>query len=127
MKYRKAERGSMKYPLELKQKVLKDYFEGKDGIRGLERTYGIQHQLILSWIKTCQQPSYRMRQGKVPKEAALHLNEPPVFNDPRKELEYLRAENAYLREMLMLSGVRKNGRKKKALPPSNDSAHEATP
>jgi len=50
-----------------------------------------------------------------------------VFNDPRKELEYLRAENAYLREMLMLSGVRKNGRKKKALPPSNDSAHEATP
>ena len=28
MKYRKTERGSMKYLLELKQKVLKDYFEG---------------------------------------------------------------------------------------------------
>jgi hypothetical protein len=28
MKYRKTERGGMKYPLELKQKVLKDYFEG---------------------------------------------------------------------------------------------------
>jgi len=39
----------MKYPLELKQKVLKDYFEGNDDIRGLERTYGVPHQLILSW------------------------------------------------------------------------------
>lgn len=126
MKYRKTERGSMKYPLELKQKVLKDYFEGNDGIRGLERTYGVSHQLILSWIKTCQKPSSRMRQGKVLKEAALHLNEPPVFEDPKKELEYLRAENAYLREMLTLSGVRKNGRKKKALRLSSDSAHEAT-
>jgi hypothetical protein len=56
MKYRKTERRSMKYLLELKQKVLKDYFEGNDGIRGLERTYGVPHQLILSWIKTCQQP-----------------------------------------------------------------------
>jgi len=126
MKYRKTERGSMKYPLELKQKVLKDYFEGNDGIRGLERTYGVPHQLILSWIKTCQQPSSRMRQGKVLKEAALHLSDPPVFADPKKELEYLRAENAYLREMLTLSGVRKNGRKKKALRLSSGSAHEAT-
>jgi len=35
----------MKYPLELKQKVLKDYFEGNDGIRGLERTYGLPQRL----------------------------------------------------------------------------------
>ncbi len=117
----------MKYPLELKQKVLKDYFEGNDGIRGLERTYGVSHQLILSWIKTCQKPPSRMRQGKVLKEAALHLNDPPVFADPNKELAYLRAENAYLRELLALSGVRKNGRKKKALRLSSGSAHEATP
>jgi hypothetical protein len=68
-----------------------------------------------------------MRQGKVLKEAALHLNEPPVFEDPKKELEYLRTENAYLREMLTLNGVRKNGRKKKALRLLSDSAHEATP
>jgi transposase-like protein len=88
----------MKYPLELKQKVLKDYFEGNDGIRGLERTYGVSHKLILSWIKTCQQPSSHMRHGKVLKEAALHLNEQPVFEEPKKELEYLRAENAYLRD-----------------------------
>ena len=27
----------MKYPLELKKKVLKDYFDAVDGIRGLER------------------------------------------------------------------------------------------
>ena len=113
MKYRKTERASMQYPLELKQKVLKNYFEGNYGIRGLERTYGVPHQLILSWIKTCQKPSSRIRQGKALKEAALHLNEPPVFEDPKKELAYLRAENAYLREMLTLSGVRKNGRKKK--------------
>jgi hypothetical protein len=51
-----------------------------------------------------------MRQGKVLKEAALHINEPPVFEDPKKELAYLRAENAYFREMLTLSGVRCQGR-----------------
>jgi hypothetical protein len=39
-----------------------------------------------------------MRHGKVLKEAALHLNEQPVFEEPKKELEYLRAENAYLRD-----------------------------
>ena len=37
MNYRKIERRAMKYPLELKTKVLKDYFDGVDGIRGLER------------------------------------------------------------------------------------------
>jgi len=103
----------MKYPLELKKKVLKDYFDGRDGIRGLERTYGIQHQLILSWIKKCKNPGKRIRQGEEAREARLHLHEPHVFEDPRKELEYLRTENAYLREMLILNGYRKNGRKKK--------------
>jgi transposase-like protein len=98
MKYRKTEREAMKYPLELKTKVLKDYFDGVDGIRGLERTYGIQHQLILSWIKNCENPQKSLRQSKETKEACLHLHKPPTFQDPRKELEYLRTEIAYLRD-----------------------------
>ncbi len=109
MKYRKKDRGSMKYPLELKTKVLKDYFDGIDGIRGLERTYGVKHQLILCWIKNCGNPPGSIRPSKETKEACLHLHEPPAFQDPRKELEYLRTENAYLREMLILSGYRKSG------------------
>jgi len=116
----------MKYPLELKKKVLKDYFDGVDGIRGLERTYGIQHQLILSWIKKCKNPGKRIRQGEEARKARLHLHKPHVFEDPRKELEYLRTENAYLREMLILNGYRKNGRKKKDLLPSNKLPYEAT-
>ena len=126
MKYRKTERGPMKYPLELKTKVLKEYFDGVDGIRGLERTYGIQHQLILSWIKSCGNPQKCLRQSKQTKETCLHLHEPPAFQDPRRELEYLRTENAYLREMLVLSGYRKNGRKKKDLQPSERLRPEAT-
>jgi transposase-like protein len=126
MKYRKAERQNVKYPLELKRKVLKDYFDGTDGIRGLERSYGIPHQLILSWIKRCENPSQRLRQGEATKQACLHLHEPPSFDDPRKELEYLRTENAYLREMLTLSGYRKSGRKKKDLLPSKNLSNEAT-
>ncbi|HNV35834.1 MAG TPA: IS630 transposase-related protein [Rectinema sp.] len=63
MKYRKTERQGVKYPLKLKRKVLKDYFDSTDGIRGLERTYGIQQQLILSWIKRCENPAQRLRQG----------------------------------------------------------------
>lgn len=90
MKYRKIERRTMKYPLELKMKVLKDYFDGVDGIRGLERTYGIKHQLILCWIKNCGNPPGSIRPSKETKEACLHLHEPPAFQDPRKELEYLR-------------------------------------
>lgn len=116
----------MKYPLELKKKVLKDYFDGIDGIRGLERTYGVQHQLILSWIQKCNTPAKSIRQRKETKEACLHLHEPPQFENPRKELEYLRTKNAYLREMLILSGYRKNGRKKKGLLPSKGSPKEAT-
>ncbi len=36
----------MKYPLELKQKVFKDYSERNNGMQGLERVYGVAHQLI---------------------------------------------------------------------------------
>ena len=66
------------------------------------------------------------RQSKETKEACVHLHEHPTFEDPRKELEYLRNENAYLREMLILSVYRKNGRKKKGLQASQSLLYETT-
>jgi len=46
----------------------------------------------------CEGPHKSIWQSKETKEACLHLHKPPTFQDPRKELEYLRTEIAYLRD-----------------------------
>jgi len=110
-----------KYSLEYKKQVLKDYFDGVDGIRGLGRKYGIDHQLIVGWVKRSNDPEKKYQLGAKAKEVCLKLKDPPQFNSRDNELEYLRTENAYLKEMLHLCGYQKTGRKKKDSKQSQES------
>jgi transposase-like protein len=121
MEYRKRAREMRKYSLEFKTRVLKEYFDGIDGIRGLARKYGIDHQLIASWVKCSNDPEKNFRLGSRAKEVRAKLKDPPRFENHDKEVEFLRTENAYLREMLTLCGYQKSGRKKKDLKPSSDA------
>jgi len=120
MKYRKHPRERAKYSLEFKQQVLKDYFDGVDGVRGLGRRYGIDHQLILSWVNRSSDPEKGYRLGEYAREVTVKLKDPPSFSGQDKEIEYLRTENAYLKEMLLLCGYKRPGRKKKDSSPSSD-------
>lgn len=120
MKYRKHPRDRAKYSLEFKRNVLKDYYNGVDGVRGLGRRYGIDHQLILSWVNRSRDPEKGYRLGEYAREVSVRLKDPPSFSDQDKEIEYLRTENAYLKEMLLLCGYKRPGRKKKDSPPSSD-------
>ena len=115
-----------KYSLEFKRQVLKAYFDGVDGARGLARKYGIDHQLILAWVHRSNDPEKKYRLGVNAKEACTKLKDLPAFDNRDKEIEYLRTENAYLKEMLNLYGYQKTGRKKKDSRQSQGSQGEAS-
>lgn len=46
--------GRMKYPVELKIQVLKDYQEGGDGYRAVAVKYGLKRDTVRSWVKASQ-------------------------------------------------------------------------
>lgn len=39
-----------KYPLELKEAILKEYFNGENGCESLSKKYGVNRKTIVSWI-----------------------------------------------------------------------------
>lgn len=111
--YRKHPRERTKYSLVFEQQVLKECFGGAVGIRGLGRPYGIDYQFILGWINLSSDPENGYRLGEYEREVSMKVKDPPYFADRYREIEYLRTENAYLKEMLLMCGYKRPGRKKR--------------
>lgn len=53
-----------KYPKELKEKVLKEYFDGEAGYTSLSKKYNIPFQTINTWIDTVKYPKRHLGAGQ---------------------------------------------------------------
>ena len=80
---------------------------------------GIQPDLLIKWYKIYQESGVDglklVRQGRPPKMAKKPKisNEPKTIEELEKELEYLRAENEYLKKLTALVQKRKGRQPKK--------------
>ena len=78
-----------KYPSELKEAILKEYFNGGNGCGSLSKKYGINRKTIVSWVHNIKNGKSSSPRGR-PKEKNLTLE------DYKERYEILKKYQAFL-------------------------------
>ena len=78
-----------KYPIELKETILREYFSGKNGCESLSKKYGVNRKTIVSWIHNIKNGKSNNPRGR-PKEKNLTLE------DYKERYEILKKYQAFL-------------------------------
>ncbi len=78
-----------KYSSELKEAILKEYFNGENGCASLSKKYGVNRKTIVSWIHNIKNGKSNSPRGR-PKEKNLTLE------DYKERYEILKKYQAFL-------------------------------
>lgn len=77
-----------KYPLELKEAILKEYFNGENGCGSLSKKYGVNRKTIVSWIHNIKNGKSGSQRGRSKKNLTLE--------DYKERYEILKKYQAFL-------------------------------
>ena len=87
-----------KYSPELKEQILKEYFNGEGGWKALGKKYGIPHQTINNWVNKVKRniDVSKDGRGRSSKGKGRHKTKNLTLEDYKERYEILKKYQAFL-------------------------------
>ena len=85
-----------KYPSELKNKILKEYFTGLSGPKSLSLKYGVPYETIKNWIKKTKHKNIDVKVDHRPGKSGRKPYKNLTLEDYKERYEILKKYQAFL-------------------------------